>query len=527
VIISRRLAVILLLLVPSALLAWSWRSMPQLGFYHDDSLYWVGAQSIAQGHGYRILSLPGEPFQTKYPPLFPAILALVWRLNPSFPANLPAATLLLWCVFPVYLFLIWRLLERLKFNTAEQVALTAISALNPMAVLLTMSMMPELLFTTLLLAVFLVRPPALRGCLGALAYLSKSAALPLLLTMPLCYAIRRQYRQALLFAASMLPAVLLWQAWVQSHVSKSQDLVTLYYTNYLGFQLYNVSWRDLPVVVWYNLDGFLMGIGKLLTFDVAIFESKHLERVVAIAAIAGVVRLARKTGEIEYPVFAGAFSLMLLVWHYQPDQRFVFPLYPLLLAGLWAELKNVGLALQASWIRNRSGDRVAAAAFGSVLALFAIFFVAASAIGMAVFLHRVLQTYRDDLEARRPAYTWLANAASAGAGVFAYDDPLVYLYTGRHACNLPIPTRLYYHDDQAALDRMVDEVPAFAAAHHLDYVLLTPTDFYRDLHEARARRLSLALASDPSARKLYLSPAAAIYSLTPVQATREELPLHK
>jgi hypothetical protein len=99
------------------------------------------------------------------------------------------------------------------------------------------------------------------------------------------------------------------------------------------------------------------------------------------------------------------------------------------------------------------------------------------------------------------------------ASVFAYDDPLVYLYTGRHACNLPIPTKLYYHDDQAGLDRMVDEVPTFAADHQLDYVLLTPTDFYRDLHEARARRLSQTVAASPDARELYRSAAAAIFSI--------------
>jgi hypothetical protein len=507
-----------LLLIPSAWLGWTWRSMPQLGFYHDDSLYWVGAQSIAQGHGYRILSLPGEPFQTKYPPLFPALLALVWKVYPAFPANVPAATLLMWCIFPIYLTLAWKFFQRLGYVGAEQFALTAIAALNPMALLLSISMMPELLCTTLLLAVFLVRAPALRGGLAALAYLAKSAALPLLVTIPLFYAIRKQYRQAVLFASAMLPAVLLWQAWVQSHVSRSRDLVTLYYTNYLGFQFYNVSWRDLPLVVWYNLDSFLMGMGKLLTFDVAIFESKHLERVVAIAAIAGVVRLARRTQEIEYPVFAAAFSLMLLVWHYQPDQRFVFPLYPLLLAGLWTELKNVGLALKASWMRNAAGDRMAAAAFGSVLGVFALFVVSSSLLGVFMFLPRLLETYRDDLEARRPAYTWLANTAPAQAGVFAYDDPLVYLYTGRHACNLPIPTKLYYHDDQAALDRMVDDVPAFAADHHLDYLLLTPTDFYRDLHQARAQRLSRALTSDPVARELYHSPAATIFSIAPITA---------
>jgi hypothetical protein len=146
----------------------------------------------------------------------------------------------------------------------------------------------------------------------------------------------------------MLPAVAGWQWWVSGHLSRSWDLVTLYYTNYLGFQVYNVSLRDLPLVMWHNLDGFLMGAGKLLTFDVP-FGSKHLERVVAVAAIAGCVRLARRTHKLQYPMAGAGFTLALLVWHYTPDQRFVFPLYPLLLAGLWTELQNVWQALWISW----------------------------------------------------------------------------------------------------------------------------------------------------------------------------------
>ena len=99
--------VILLALGPSAYLAWTLRSMPHLGFYHDDSIYWVSAESLAKGDGYRIESLPGEPYQTKYPPLYPALLAVVWKLNPHFPANLPAATLLAWLLFPAFLAMVW------------------------------------------------------------------------------------------------------------------------------------------------------------------------------------------------------------------------------------------------------------------------------------------------------------------------------------------------------------------------------------------------------------------------------------
>ena len=76
--------------------------MPQFGETHDDSLYYVAAKGLASGAGYRILNLPTEPFQTKYPPGYPFFLSLAWRLQPAFPANLKLAMLLNWLVFPAF-----------------------------------------------------------------------------------------------------------------------------------------------------------------------------------------------------------------------------------------------------------------------------------------------------------------------------------------------------------------------------------------------------------------------------------------
>ena len=62
--------IFLLALVPAARFAWTSRDLPHLGLHDDDGIYWVGAKSLAQGSGYRILSLPDQSFQAKYPPLF-------------------------------------------------------------------------------------------------------------------------------------------------------------------------------------------------------------------------------------------------------------------------------------------------------------------------------------------------------------------------------------------------------------------------------------------------------------------------
>src|SRR5258708_2621481 len=101
--------VLLLSFVPSAQLAWRARDMSHLAAMDDDGVYLVCAKSLAEGSGYRILSLPKEPFQTKYPPFYPWLLSLLWRINPSFPSNLPLFTFFAWVMLPVSTALAWLL----------------------------------------------------------------------------------------------------------------------------------------------------------------------------------------------------------------------------------------------------------------------------------------------------------------------------------------------------------------------------------------------------------------------------------
>lgn len=508
-------------LAPSVYLAFHLRAMAHLGFYHDDSIYWTSARSLGEGRGYHISSLPGEPYQTKYTPIYPALLAIIWKLNPNFPSNLPAATMLAWSLFPPYLAVVWLMLGQLGFSGWRRQALWLFSALSPVAVVFSFSLMPELLFVPLFLGSILLAEkavdqpaarwlPLLAGLLGALAYLTKSIAGPLIISVPACFLLRRRFRSAALFIVAMLPAPLIWQAWMSRHVSHATDLATLYYTNYVGYQLYNVPWRDLPIVVWHNFDLYLMGVGKLLTFDVP-YGSKHLERIVAVAAIVGCVRLARRTGKLQYPFVAVVMSGLMLVWHDMPDQRVVFPLYPLLAAGLWTEIENVCRALRLSWRKPSFADRTAAFAGAGVIATFATFVVFTTMFGLFHFLPGLFDAYRAGLESRRPAYEWIARNTPADAAIFAYDDPMVYLYTGRKALGLPLPPKLQYHEDDAGMDRLVDSIPEFASEHGLSYVLLTPDDFYRDLRERGEQRERAAMGKE---HPVFSSAGAAIYQLS-------------
>ncbi|MGH9611896.1 MAG: hypothetical protein ACRD4P_02325, partial [Bryobacteraceae bacterium] len=72
----RALIVFLLLLIPSALYVLRNRDMPEFGRLQDDGLLFVSAKSLADHQGFRILSLPQQPAQTKYPVLYPLYLSI-------------------------------------------------------------------------------------------------------------------------------------------------------------------------------------------------------------------------------------------------------------------------------------------------------------------------------------------------------------------------------------------------------------------------------------------------------------------
>ena len=58
-----------------------------VGVFYDDGIYLALARSLAEGHGYRLLYLPGSPGAVHYPFAYPAFLAVLWSAWPQFPAN--------------------------------------------------------------------------------------------------------------------------------------------------------------------------------------------------------------------------------------------------------------------------------------------------------------------------------------------------------------------------------------------------------------------------------------------------------
>jgi hypothetical protein len=498
--VLRLAAGLALLCLPSLALVWSFRDLPHFGVLQDDSLYYAGAKAIANGSGYRILSLPAEPFQTKYPPLYPLYLALAWLANPSFPANLTIALGLSWLSLPAILLLLywWR---------GSWLLLTLV-ALNPYVLFFASNLGSELFFLVFLLAAMLAseKHPILGGLIGGAGYLVRTAGIALLPAAIVYFLIRRRPRAALSFAAGMLPAVVGWTLWCYLHQAPGRDIVTLCYTNYLGYQFLNVGWDNFGVVLWKNFDSLLEAMGSLVFPQVLTgLASKAILQPIAIAMIAGCVRLFRG-GEARLYALFGLFSAaLLLTWHFPANQRFILPLAPLLLAGFYKEMAHLFHTLRGAFRHRDRSQRVVAYGFSGLLAV-----VLVTGLGLQIYMSSsvVPQLFARDRRndsAFSRVYTWIGRNLPENSNILWEQDVVYYLATGRHASSFPIPSRQWY---AYGFERDVDyyrNIDEFARSQHLGYILLPAIGSQRNEEELRVA------AENPRLESIHIETGGVLY----------------
>ena len=96
-----------------------------VGIFHDDGVYLILAKAVASGDGYRYLHLPGAPLATHYPPIYPLLLAALWKIAPDFPGNL-TLLLLVNAVLLGWLALSLERLARERFGWKGPIAVAAV-----------------------------------------------------------------------------------------------------------------------------------------------------------------------------------------------------------------------------------------------------------------------------------------------------------------------------------------------------------------------------------------------------------------
>ncbi len=505
-------------LIPSAQFAWRNADMPDFGRLHDDAVMFVTAQSIAQGHGYRIPSLPENPYQTKYPPLFPAYLSLAWMLNPSFPGNLATATVLIWPWLVVFLALAWALYRQDGFPPTRALLLTAALGLSPYMVLFGSLMLSEVFFTCFLLAALLLaRRPGngailLAGLAAACAYLTRSAGIALIVSIPAVLLWKRDGRRAALFLATSLPAVVAWSWWSRAHLPHSNDMSLLYYLDYMAFEKATVGWDNFWIVLWKNIDQILYGMGSLvLPKVVAFLPLKILTQMIAVAMLSGVVRLVRRGIAVDYAAFGLLSVGILAIWHYPPNERFVLPLFPLLLGGLLTELDHLVGMLRKAFRHKDTSQRVAAGMFAAGVAALVV-----AAVGLQVYMCFVLmpetaKLQRKTLAERRAAYQWMAANLPSGSSVLSYDDPQLYLYSGHRGNYRPMLPRWWYAEDHTKIVNAYRDLGAYCKSRGLGYVYFTTEDMLRETDEDDRKAIEQLVRSSAALTPLYSAGIGTLY----------------
>lgn len=488
------LAILALALVPSAILAVQWRAMPHLGAWHDDAVYWVSAKSLATGGGYRLLNLPGEPPQTKYPPLYPALLALVWRWAPAFPANLPWLMLLTWSMLPVLAALLWVWFRRLGFSVWVTGALTALVVLCPMTTIFATAPLTEIPFVIVVLATLLLiggdavsmRNAFLAGLCAAAAVMIRSNGIVLAAAIPIALWRTERSTRLARIAVSLAPVGLAfggWELWCAMVRTPAANDLLSYYTDYAGFYRLTFSLAALPHRLWLNLDGLLSAVGRLLAWSTSDgIAYRQFCWFLTIFSIAGWRQLWRQ-GNRGAAWFAILFGGLLVVWNFPPDQRFAYPLLPFAAAGLGIMASQVLSRLPMEWATRRVSNRIAAGTMGALTAGLLCFIVAADVHAYRETLPSWMVEQRARAKDLQPLYEWLTKATSADATIAAYDDPLLYLHTGRHAVSIAVLPALVYEGSDRALAAYVRTTVRDWKRDCVEYVITTAWDFRREFHQ--------------------------------------------
>ncbi len=509
-------------LLPAAAFVYRYRAMPHFGFLLDDAIYVTCARSLAEGAGYKIASLPGAPWQTKYPPGYSWMLSWIWSAAPAFPANLRWIAALGGLSLAAAVLLARRVGRDLGLDSRWAVAAAALCALNPPAIFYSASAMSDIPGLALMLASFVLMTEGARrhcvwlalaaGLVGAAAFLTRSAFLALLATAPAWFLWKRQWRGAAAFAAAMLPCVAGWQLWSRAHHSLDPSPQIRFYVDYLGYLSANFSAADIPAVAAANFQTLVQSAGRVLWFDPDAGALVSLWRtILLLLALAGVWRLSRRALH-PYTIFAVLYSSILLPWNFSPNERFLLPLLPLLMAGLTESARQILDALRTLWRRGGLADRGFAGAVFAGLAVAVVLWASAFSQGLG-YLRTLMEREKTRFAMDRAAGQWAGAYLPAGSTVVTHQESRFHLLSGLRAIGMPLPSKTGYGGVRKEITAYFDSVKDIARQRRARYLYVTPSSFELDLDtEERAAWLA-RIRADPEWREIFAMRGHSIFEL--------------
>lgn len=288
-----------LVLVAFTVLLGSWQMIIGVsGVYHDDGIYISTAKALAEGQGYRLINLPEAPPQTKYPPLYPALLAIIWKIYPTFPDNLVFMQLITLLSGAAMVGLAYLYMVRFGYFSrgvaAGAGALTLTSKFYLYFCTLTLSEVPFALLAVVALWALERQDKSLPSTPRSQFFLGVILSLPILirtigvLFLPLGFFRLWKRGRPLLWTTFGVSALFLpWLVWMLMIPRwHSADMVSTYYTNYLTWW-YSFGTSTFSQIIATNILYAALGtiVSGVSLFDTSFFFPTWAWPLVALVGI--------------------------------------------------------------------------------------------------------------------------------------------------------------------------------------------------------------------------------------------------
>ncbi len=172
----------------------------------------------------------------------------------------------------------------------------------------------------------------------------------------------------------------------------------------------------------------------------------------------------------------------------------------------------VGMARMGLKHREAS-QRVAAVVMLSLVALLFVSALTLQAFVGGKFLGETAQQHRERNIDHRGAYAWIRVNLPEDAALIAYNDPVMYLYTGRRSISRPLPPYIWYTEDHARAVDLYRDLASYARDHGAGYVYYTTADLRRDMGDSDTTSIEGAIRANPEFSVIYQQGIGTIYQV--------------
>jgi len=410
-----------------------------VGVFYDDAHYVILGRALALGEGYRFINVPGAPAATHFPPGYPALLAILWRLSPSFPENIALFKMVNAVLLGAVALGAYWIARRLFAMTAIVASLVALaSTVAVPALLLSSNVISEVLFLSVLLPLLVVAEEgprragpgraALLGIGAGALCMIRSHAIVIIPAIAIAYALHRRHREAAIAAAAGIVVLLPWLLWVRHNDPLVPPPLRGQYGSYGAWLAEGLRSHGVGLLVE-SLRQNVITSAAIIARSFSVARNVMLDAVAVLAVltlcVAGAVDFAKRARVAL--LFILLYLVIVLLWPFSP-LRFIWGIWPLVVQLMVAGTRHLWrLPVERAHRWARAG-RVVAVGAGTVA------LVGALSFNVRGYANAWWATVSRNFSPRiQPQLVWVSEKTGHADVIVADDEGAVYLYTGRRA----------------------------------------------------------------------------------------------